>query len=123
MFIDGEIYPMHAAISHDWKVHYFTADMTDNPDNREEDAKFLKDMPNTIGLTAMEALKQIQQHLGLDYAGIDFGLNDHGKVLLFEANATMVVNPPDQDSQWDYRRAPIQRVQNAIRRMLMRSRG
>jgi glutathione synthase/RimK-type ligase-like ATP-grasp enzyme len=120
MFIDGEIYPMHAAISHDWKVHYFTSDMTNNPENREEDAKFLEDMPNTIGLTAMRALKQIQQQLALDYAGIDFGLNDHGDVLLFEANATMVVNPPDRDSQWDYRREPIQRIQNAIRRMLMR---
>ncbi len=120
MFIDGEIYPLHAAISRNWKVHYFTADMTNNPENRAEDAKFLEDMPNTIGLKAMEALKQIQQHLELDYAGIDFGLNDHGEVLLFEANATMVVNPPDQGSQWDYRREPIQRVQNAIRRMLMR---
>lgn len=120
MFIDGEIYPLHAAISRVWKVHYFTADMTNNPKNREEDAKFLEDMSDTIGSIAMEALKQLQQHLGLDYAGIDFGLNDNGEVLLFEANATMVVNPPDQGSQWDYRRGPVQRVQDAVRRMLMR---
>jgi hypothetical protein len=120
MFIDGEMYPMHAAVSHDWKVHYFTADMANNPKNRDEDAKFLEDMPNTLGLTAMGALGQIRQHLGLDYGGIDFGLNDHGEVLLFEANATMIVNPPNQDSLWDYRREPVQRIQNAIRRMLMR---
>src|SRR5208283_1814246 len=98
MFIDGEIYPMHAATSRDWKVHYFTADMKNNLKNREEDAEFLENMPGTLGLTAMGALRQIQQHLGLDYAGLDFGLNDHGELLLFEANATMVVNPPDQDS-------------------------
>ena len=120
MFIDGEIYPMHAAISHDWKVHYFTADMKNNPENREEDVKFLEDMPGTIGLTAMQAVKQIQRHLGLDYGGIDFGLNDHGEVLFFEANATMVVNPPNHDPQWDYRREPVQRIQNAIRKMLLR---
>ena len=120
MFIDGEMYPVHAAVSHDWKVHYFTADMKNNREHCEEDARFLAGMPETLGLTAMGALSQIRQKLGLDYAGVDFGLNEQGEILLFEANAAMVVNPPDQDPQWDYRREPIQRVQDAIRRMLMR---
>lgn len=120
MFIDGEIYPLHAAVSRDWKVHYCTADMANNPGNREEDAGFLLDMPGTIGATAMEALRQIQLQLALDYAGADFGLNSRGEVLLFEANATMIVNPPDKDPQWDYRREPFRRVQNAILGMLLR---
>jgi len=47
----------------------------------------------------MEALAHIQATLGLDYAGIDFGLSDSGELLLFEANATMVVNPPEPDER------------------------
>jgi hypothetical protein len=27
MIIDGEIYPLHLAVSRHWKVHYFTADL------------------------------------------------------------------------------------------------
>ena len=29
MFVDGTLYPLHLAISRDWKVHYFTADMSE----------------------------------------------------------------------------------------------
>ena len=43
-----------------------------------------------------------QTTLGLDYAGIDFGLRATGEILLFEANATMVVNPPDPGERWAY---------------------
>ena len=55
---------------------------------------------------------------GLDYAGIDFGLSAEGNVLVFEANATMVVNPPEPDERWAYRRPAVERVFAAVRRML-----
>ncbi len=45
----------------------------------------------SAGPGAMAALADIQEALGLDYAGIDFGLSASGEVLLFEANATMTV--------------------------------
>ncbi len=51
--------------------------------------------------------------------GIDFGLNAAGDVLLFEANATMTVLPPEKDRRWDYRRAAVQRVEDAVRKMLV----
>jgi hypothetical protein len=36
MLIGGKIYPLHLAISRNWKVHYFTSDMADQPDHRAE---------------------------------------------------------------------------------------
>jgi hypothetical protein len=68
----------------------------------------------------MEALAQIQSKLGLDYAGIDFGLSAEGNVLVFEANATMVVNPPEPDERWAYRRPAVEKIFTAVRRMLTR---
>jgi hypothetical protein len=41
MMIDGQLHPLHAAISSDWKIHYFSAEMAENPAHREEDAEFL----------------------------------------------------------------------------------
>jgi hypothetical protein len=118
MLIDGELYPLHVAISSHWKIHYFTAEMAEQPDHRAEDAEFLENMPRVLGPRAMQALAHIQATLGLDYAGIDFGLSDSGDVLLFEANATMVVNPPEPDERWAYRRPAVERIFAAVRRML-----
>jgi glutamate/tyrosine decarboxylase-like PLP-dependent enzyme len=118
MMIGGDLYPLHVAISSHWKIHYFTAEMAEQPDHRAEDAEFLENMPEVLGPRAMEALVHIQATLGLDYAGIDFGLSATGDLLLFEANATMVVNPPEPDERWAYRRPAVERIFAAVRRML-----
>ena len=118
MMIDGRLYPLHVAISSHWKIHYFTADMAERADHRAEDAEFLENMPGVLGTRAMQALAQIQATLGLDYAGIDFGLSAAGDLLLFEANATMVVNPPEPDPRWAYRRPAVERIFAAVRHML-----
>jgi Flp pilus assembly protein TadD/glutathione synthase/RimK-type ligase-like ATP-grasp enzyme len=118
MMVDGELYPLHLAISPNWKIHYFSADMADNAGHRAEDAAFLENMQAVLGTMAMTALQQIQATLGLDYAGIDFGLNDRGEVLVFEANATMAVVLPDHDTRWDYRRPAVERIYQAVSKML-----
>ena len=120
MFIDGALYPLHLAIAADWKVHYFTADMSRSAAHREEERRFLEDMPAVLGGRAMAALTNICSTLGLEYAGVDFGLAADGSVLLFEANATMVVVPPGPDPAWDYRRGAIDRALNAATQMLLR---
>jgi tetratricopeptide (TPR) repeat protein len=118
MWVDGALYPLHLAISRDWKVHYFSADMAQSPAFRAEERRFLEDMPAVLGAPAMAALARIFERLGLDYAGIDFALDRNGSVLLFEANATMVVFPPGPDPIWDYRRGAIDTVIEAAKRML-----
>jgi tetratricopeptide (TPR) repeat protein len=120
MMIDGQIYPLHLAISNHWKVHYFTAEMAASPDHRAEEAAFLQDMPAVLGPQAMHALEQIQSTLGLDYGGIDFVLNAQGEVLVFEANATMVVNRPEAGEQWSYRLPAYHRIEAAIQKMFRR---
>jgi len=118
MMIGGQLYPLHLAISRQWKVHYFTSDMADQPDHRAEEARFLADMPAVLGPKAMAALERIRDALGLDYAGIDFGIGPDGDLLLFEANATMVIAPPDRDERWAYRRAAIGTILDAVVAMI-----
>jgi hypothetical protein len=80
-------------------------------------------MQGVIGQRAVAALGAIGETLGLDYAGVDFALGPDGTLLLFEANATMVINPPDPDPIWDYRRAPILAALDAAKRMLLAKAG
>jgi tetratricopeptide (TPR) repeat protein len=94
LFIGGKLYPIHLARSSRWKVHYFSADSVADDDAIEEEAAFLEGMPDAIGPSAIAALECARDRLGLQYAGIDFGLDATGRVLLFEANATMKIVPP-----------------------------
>ena len=119
MIIGGAFYPLHLAVSTDWKVHYFSSDMAANGAYRTEEQRFLEDMPGVLGPRAMAALAAIGQTLGLDYAGVDFALARDGSVVLFEANGTMVINPPEPDPIWDYRRAPIRAALDAAQRMVL----
>jgi hypothetical protein len=93
--------------------------MADHPDHRSEDAAFLGDMAAVLGRKAVAALERIGDELGLDYGGVDFGIGPNGDVLLFEANATMVVNRPESDDRWSYRRAAVTNVLDAVRTMIL----
>ncbi len=123
MMIEGALYPLHLAASLDWKVHYFSAAMRDDARLQAEEARFLNDMAGTLGPGAMDALTAIQSTLALDYAGVDFGLNDSGDLILFEANAVMTIVPPDGSKQWAYRRAPIANAVAAARNMVVSRAG
>ena len=117
MSIDGRLYPIHMAVSAHWKVHYFSSDMAGNADHRAEEERFLRDFAGFLGPDAISALERIDRALGLDYCGMDFGLDREGRVLLYEANATMVVNPPTQEKHWDYKRTAIESALAAAKRM------
>ena len=119
MCIGGVLYPLHLAITANWKVHYLTADMAANCAHRTEEGRFLENMPAVLGATAMKALTAIGEVLGLDYVGFDFALGRDGSILLFEANPVMAINPPFLERIWDYRRAPIERALNAARHLLL----
>jgi tetratricopeptide (TPR) repeat protein len=117
MMIGGAFYPLHMAASRDWKVHYFSSEMASREDLRREEAAFLGDMQTSLGETAVNALNAICTALALDYAGIDFGLARDGRLIFFEANATMVIVPPPDELVWDYRRHAIGRALEAAKNL------
>ena len=117
--VDGELFPVHLAIAPQWKVHYFSAEMAERPDHRAEEAAYLGDMHVALGARAVAGLREIIARTELDYCGADFGLAADGTVLLFEANATMAVYPPEAGGIDEYRRIAVDRVVAAVRTMLV----
>ena len=120
MVVDGRLYPLHLAISSDWKVHYFSAQMAAHPAYREREAAFLRDPAGVLGERAWGALERVAQTLELDYGGIDFTLDERGAVVVFETNATMAVRYPPEDPMWAYRRPAVDAVLDAATKMLLR---
>jgi hypothetical protein len=123
MFIDGAIYPLHLAVAHHWKVHYYSAEMTESAAHRDLDRAFLADMPAVLGPAAFAALERIRARLGLDYGGIDFGIDPQGRIVVFEANATMIVPDPPADERFAYRRPAVERIRAAAHAMLVARAG
>jgi len=112
LFVDGRLYPVHAAVGAAWKLHF--ARGRSDAQAVSEDAAFLADPAAVLGARALAALHAVRDELCLDYAGIDFGLDPAGNVLLFEANATMSAPLPAAA----YRREPIARIRTAVREMI-----
>jgi hypothetical protein len=119
MIVDRHVYPLHLAISKNWKVHYFKADMAESAANRSIDGEFLADMERVVGRRGVAALQRICTMLDLDYGGIDFAVNAQGDILFFEGNATMIMAPLAADEKWAYRRPAFDKVFAAVRTMLM----
>ncbi len=120
MLVDGVLYPLHLAISPDWKVHYFSAQMATDAAYRDREAEFLTDAKRALGSRTWGALERVAQTLFLKYAGIDFTVDVHGRVVVFETNATMAVRYPPDEAMWAYRRPAVDAVLGAVRAMLLR---
>ena len=123
IFVDRQAYPYHLAISTNWLVHYFSADMLAAPWKREEERRFLEDPAAVLGPGGMAAVAAVARRLDLDYGGIDFTLTPDGRVLVFEANATMLVHLKDDPADFPYKHAVVPAIYRAFDAMLRRARA
>lgn len=113
IFVDRVPYAYHLAVSPRWLVHYWTAGMEDNAAHRAEEKRFLANPGAAIGLPAWQALAAIGARLDLDYGGIDFAVLSDGRLLLFEANATMLIHTEDE-AMFAYKNPAVQRIRDAF---------
>lgn len=118
IFVDREPYPYHLAISPSWLVHYFSAEMLEAPHKLDEERRFLEDPQAVLGAKGMQALRDIAHRLDLDYAGIDFSVLPDGDLLVFEANATMLIHPEPATSALAHKNVHVQAIVDAFASML-----
>jgi tetratricopeptide (TPR) repeat protein len=121
IFIDGELLPYHLAIHDDWKVHHFRTDMADHDWMRIEEARFLADMGDVFNAAGQDALRAIARATELDYGGVDCGLDRDGRIVVFEANASMLVHD-EKNNVFAYKNKFIANIKNAFDAMLSRHR-
>ena len=121
IFVDREPFPYHLAISQHWLVHYFSADMLHPAWKRAEEERFLATPAPALGRKAMIALAEIGRRLDLDFCGIDFALDGEGRVLVFEANATMVVHLKDAPDAFAYKHRHVPKIFAAFAAMVARA--
>lgn len=122
-FVDREPYPYHLAIGAHWLVHYQTSGTPDHPERLAEERSFLDNPEAALGSKAMEALRAIGRRLDLDFCGVDFSLLPDGRVLLFEANATMLVHPEAPDGPLAHKNVCVEQILQAFWSLVERNTG
>ena len=65
-----------------------------------------------------QALRVVRERMALDFFGMDFGIASDGRVVLFEANATMNFFPFLTEPQFAYVQRCLVPAQHAFREML-----
>jgi glutathione synthase/RimK-type ligase-like ATP-grasp enzyme len=118
LFVDGRPFPYHQAISGDWLVHHDTAGMDDSADRRTEEARFLADPAAVLGARGMAAIEAIGRALDLDYCGVDFAVLADGRILVFEANATMLTHFEDPTGPYAHKNPYVAAIAEAFQALL-----
>ncbi len=114
IFVGGKPYPYHLAIAERWLVHYRSADMLSQQWKRDEELRFLNHPAAVLGWGAMQALRRVAKSVALDFWGIDFTLLEDGRLLVFEANATMLVHREEFHAELAYRNPFVQKILDAF---------
>jgi tetratricopeptide (TPR) repeat protein len=121
IFVGEEILPYHLAIGDDWKVHHVSTDMANRIWMQQEEAAFLANPAAVFNAEHFRALREVRERVGLDYFGIDCGLDASGDLVVFEVNASMLVH--DDNAEFPYKDPFVRNIKNAFDAMLSNRAG
>jgi tetratricopeptide (TPR) repeat protein len=123
VFVDGEPFPVHEAISQKWMIHYYNAQMAEHQWMRDEEAAFLADPWIRFSGSLGAAVRAIAPAAGLEYFGIDCAIGRDGRLLVFEADAAMLVHTTDPIDLYPYKHEFVPRIYRALEEMVARRKG
>jgi tetratricopeptide (TPR) repeat protein len=123
VYVDGDPFPVHEAISQNWMIHYYNAQMAEHQWMRDEEAAFLADPWNRFAGPLGAAVRAIAPAVGLEYFGIDCAIAPDGRLLVFEADAAMLVHTTDPIDLYPYKHEFVPRIYRALEGMVDRRKG
>lgn len=123
IFVDRQVFPYHLAIGDDWLTHYWRAQMGLSDWKRAEEETFLADWHGVFGPRAATAAEAAARRLDLDYGGMDCALTASGELLLFEANACVLLHLDEPKARFGYKHRHVPPIREAFTRMALRRAG
>lgn len=114
-------YLSHLAISDHWMVHYLNAGMSESQAKRDEEAQAMTHFDEAFALRHKAALHELCTLIDLDYFAIDCAETADGKLLLFEADAAMIIHAMDEPNLFPYKRPQMKKLFGAFQALLDRA--
>jgi Flp pilus assembly protein TadD len=127
-YFDNEVIVNVAAINRLWMVSGWRAKPEGidfyraNPQTIEECNSIVRDPEGMLGAEVLATLEAIRDRIPLDVFGVDFDVDDTGKVVFFEASAAMILNGKNQSAPIDVRLPGehFERMDDAFRKLVTR---
>lgn len=120
VFIEGQPFISHMAVSPRWMVHYLNADMGANAANREEEARAMAGFDADFAARHAQAFERLCAAFPLDYFGIDCAETPDGRLLVFEVDVAMIVHAMDPEEVYPYKKPAMAKLFAAFTAMLQR---
>jgi glutathione synthase/RimK-type ligase-like ATP-grasp enzyme len=119
-FIGPHVVYRHAMASDHWNVHGKDRIrfMMGRPDLIDEEKALFAQPDGAFPLAVKQVFAAVRERIELDYFGLDFGIMPDGRVVLFEANATMTFYAPLPGPEFDYLRACLPPARAAFRELV-----
>jgi hypothetical protein len=113
VFVNGQPFVSHMAVSERWMVHYLNADMGQAA-NRAEEADVMAGFDEGFAVRHRAAFEALTQALGLDYYGIDCAETKDGRLLVFETDVAMIVHAMDSAELYPYKKPAMAKLFNGF---------
>ncbi len=123
VFVDRQVFPYHLAICDEWLAHYWRADMGGSAAKRAEEEAFMADWRAVFGPVATAAAEAVARRLDLDYGGMDCALLADGRLLLFEANACVLLHLDEGKAAFPYKHRYVPPIRDAFSALVRRRAG
>jgi Flp pilus assembly protein TadD len=95
-----------------------------HPETAEEIHRIVRDPEGSLGAECLRTLEAIRERIPLDLFGVDFDVDDDGRLVLFEANAAMnFLRRGDEPDDIVLPAEPFERIEAAFHREVARRIG
>ncbi|RMF41097.1 MAG: hypothetical protein D6754_01775 [Alphaproteobacteria bacterium] len=118
-WIDGAFHPVVCHIDRVWNVHGGNrkTEMLGNRELMNEEMRFLDNWPDYVGARNADTLHRVAEATGLEFFGVDFDLDEDGRLFVFELNPAMR-HSFDHARAFPYKRPHDEAVTEAFTRMV-----
>ncbi|MGA0600264.1 ATP-grasp domain-containing protein [Caulobacter sp. KR2-114] len=123
VFVAGQPFLAHLAISQHWMVHYLNAGMLEDPAKRMEEAQAMATFDDGFAARHAEAFEALNDRFALDYFGVDCAETPDGRLLVFEADNALIIHDMDPPDIFPYKSAVVRRLFDAFQNLLKRTAG
>ena len=119
-FIGRHVILRHMLVSDNWNVHAKDRSraMSEWPQMLDEEKQLFETPQGAFPAPVLDCQQAIRERMPLDFFGMDYGILPDGRVVLFEANATMNFFPFFADPRLDYVKRCYRPAQEAFWEML-----